>query len=141
MLRYPIALFLSTGLTLAAAQAGAQTRTAPLPGGPVAHPPGPPLEQYIHGPSENGSAALVVKYHADGTCEITSSAASARIPFNTARNSYPISDRRAHKCTWRWASDGRFCFQLDYTKHEECKSNGHIIGRVLPNGQIASEGR
>ena len=141
MLRGRGDLILVAGLVLSAVQVQAQPQAAVPSVGSAAHPQGPPLEQYIHGPSENGSASLVVKYHADGTCDFTSSAASARIPFYSAHNSHPVSDLRSHKCTWRWAADGRFCFKLDYAEHEQCKNNGHIIGRVLPNGQVGSKSR
>jgi len=79
----------------------------------------------VAGPSENGQNDLVVVYHGDGTFDL----------FSSSRG---YGGAGKNKGVWWWGKDGKFCFKLDGgtdAGKDQCKSNGHLIGRVDANGR------
>jgi hypothetical protein len=104
--------------------------TAVAPSGPptpsVAKPAGPPLEVNVAGMSEDGANHLVVVYHGDGTFDMLSKSAGGFGPESK------------NKGVWWWDKNSRFCFRLSSgatAGKDQCKSNGHLIGRVDPSGR------
>lgn len=88
---------------------------------------GPPLETRIPSPSENGQYDMLIVYHANGTFDMRAMLAAHSREWTTTG-------------IWWWAPDGRFCFKFDSgtdAGKEQCKGNGHLIGRVDYQGRVA----
>jgi hypothetical protein len=95
-----------------------------------AQPGDPPFDVYIHAPSENGELSLVVRYHSNGTFELSGN--------NNSSHSMNVGGyTRVFKRTGRWwrEADGKFCFQQNPTTgwsdtKVHCKPAGHLIGQA-----------
>ena len=90
----------------------------------------PPLEVYLQTQSEDGQYALTVIYHANHTYDLTEGSISGEMA------------RGRTDGQWWWSPDGRFCFRNNsgaFAGRDQCKNNGHYIGRT-PVGTAAGGG-
>lgn len=95
----------------------------------AAQPGDPPLEIYVHAPSENGEQSLVVIYHANGTFELNGTNHAEHRGFGGRNPKY------RHTGHWWRTADGKFCWQTDPSRSgrtygQVCKKAGGLIGRA-----------